>query len=346
MLTLDEKKIRKGKPIGLPYKGSKKQISKKIVEIIKQNFGTDKPIYDIFGGGGAITAECLINGLDVHYNDLDETATSMFQKVVSEDRNYLKTLIVSRDEFFKIYDKENKAVDDELKLLVNSFGNNRKGYLYSEEFSDLKHNLAAEIVKKHDVFSGYRKTETYLKAKSTSKERLQRLQQLEQLEQLQQLQRLERPEATNLDYKEFSDIENSILYLDPPYEGATGYGGEKKARNVLPDVYKKMRQKLLKMPAGSVIVEDEIEYKLGMPPNNYRMYVKDLRIQPNSFDNQSFYDWAFKMANKNIVLISSYEISDSRFECVYEFKNASRTNYGGAHRKKTEKLFMVKKGVK
>ncbi|HEN2581375.1 TPA: hypothetical protein ACGRGV_001198 [Streptococcus agalactiae] len=52
MLKLDEKKIRKGKPFGLPYQGSKKKISKKIVEIIKQNFGTDKKIYDIFGGGG------------------------------------------------------------------------------------------------------------------------------------------------------------------------------------------------------------------------------------------------------------------------------------------------------
>ena len=349
MLELNEKKIRKGKPIGLPYQGSKKKISKKIVEIIKQNFGTDKPVYDIFGGGGAITAECLLNGLEVHYNDLDETATSMFQKVVSEDRDYLKTLLISRDEFLKIREKENKTVDDELKLLVNSFGNNRKGYLYSEEFSDLKHNLAAEIVKKHDVFSGYRKTETYLKAKIAFKERLQRLQQLEQLEQLQQLQRLERPEATNLDYKEFSDIENAILYLDPPYEGATGYGGYEhggKARSVLPDVYNKMRQKLLKMPTGSVIVEEEIEYKLGMPPNNYRMYVKDLHIQPNSFENQSFYDWAFKMANKNIVLISSYEISDERFECVYEFKNARSTLQGGTSNNITEKLFMVKKEVK
>ena len=50
MLTLDEKKIRRGKPIGLPYRGSKKKISKKIIEIIKQNFGTNKVIYDVFGG--------------------------------------------------------------------------------------------------------------------------------------------------------------------------------------------------------------------------------------------------------------------------------------------------------
>lgn len=290
MLTLDEKKIRKGRPLGLPYQGSKKKISKKIVEIIKQNFGTDKPIYDIFGGGGAITAECLINGLGVHYNDLDETATSMFQKVVSEDRDYLKTLLVSRDEFLKIREKENKTVDDNLKLLVNSFGNNRKSYLYSEDFSDLKHNLAAEIVKSHDVFSGYRKTETYLKTKNAFKERLQRLQQLEQLEQLQQLQRLERPESTNLDYKEFSDIENSILYLDPPYENTVLKG-----------------------------------YSIS------------------EFDSQSFYDWAFKMANKNIVLISSYEISDERFKCVYEFKNARSTFQSGTSNNKTEKLFMVKK---
>ena len=358
MLTLDEKKVRKGKPVGLPYQGSKKKISKKIVEIIKQNFGTEKPVYDIFGGGGAITAECLINGLEVHYNDLDETVTSMFQKVVSEDRDYLKTLIVSRDEFFRIRVKENKTVDDNLKLLVNSFGNNRKGYLYSEEFSDLKYNLAIEIIKNHDTFDGYNKTETYLEAKDIFKDqtyqkprqdRKVQLVQLQQLQQLERLQQLQSVEATNLDYKAFSDIENSILYLDPPYQGATGYGGYEhggKARSVLPDVYNKMRQKLLKMPTGSVIVEEEIEYKLGMPPNNYRMYVKDLRIQPNSFENQSFYDWAYEMSKKNIVLISSYEISDERFECVYEFKTARSTFQSGTNNDRTEKLFMVKKGEK
>ncbi|AUN43413.1 hypothetical protein PP262_gp08 [Streptococcus phage vB_SthS_VA460] len=296
MLELNEKKIRKGRPIGLPYQGSKKKISKKIVEIIKQNFGADKPIYDIFGGGGAITAECMLNGLEVHYNDLDETVTSMFQKVVSEDRDYLKTLLVSRDEFFKILDKENKTIDDELKLLVNSFGNNRKGYLYSKEMSDIKYNLAFEIIKKYNVFSGYKKTEAYLREQTHQNQRFEqlgRLQQLErlgQLEQLQKLGRIQQLEATNLDYKEFSDIENAIFYLYPPYENTTLIG-----------------------------------YSI------------------NSFDSQSLYDWAYGMSKKNIVLISSYEISDSRFECVYEFKKARSTFQGGTNNK-TEKLFMVKKG--
>ena len=293
MLTLDEKKIRKGRPLGLPYQGSKKKISKKIVEIIKQNFGTEKPVYDIFGGGGAITAECLLNGLEVHYNDLDETVTSMFQKVVSEDRDYLKTLIVSRDEFFKIRVKENKTVDDELKLLVNSFGNNRKDYLYSKEFSDFKYNLAVEIIKNHDTFDGYKKTETYLKEKSAFKERMQQLQQLQQLERLQNIN-INNLKITNHDYKRFSYLSDAIIYLDPPYENTT--------------------------------------------LNGYSI---------NNFGSKAFYNWAYNMSKKNIVLISSYEISDKRFECVYEFKTARSTFLGrGTRGNKTEKLFMVKKEVK
>ena len=290
--------MRKGKPIGLPYQGSKKKISKKIVEIIKQNFGTDKPIYDIFGGGGAITAECLINGLEVYYNDLARTVTDMFQRVLSTDREFLKTLLVSRDEFFKIREKENKTVDDELKLLVNSFGNVRNTYLYSKEFSDLKYNLAIEIIKKHDTFSGYRKTDTYKNAyrpfdfgKESRAQVLQQLQRLQQLERVQQLQNINinRLEITNADYKHFSYLKDMIIYLDPPYE--------------------------------NTIVE------------GYNI---------DTFYSQSVYDWAYEMSKKNIVLISSYEISNNRFQCVYEFKKARSTLAAQVYGGKTEKLFMVK----
>lgn len=295
MLTLDEKKVRKGKPVGLPYQGSKKKISKKIIEIVKQNFGTEKPIYDIFGGGGAITAECMINGLDVHYNDLDRTITDMFQRVLATDREFLKTLIVSRDEFFRIRVKENKTVDDNLKMLVNSFGNDRRTYLYSKKFSDIKYNLAIEIIKNHDTFTNYKKTETYKNAyrpfdfgKESKNQGLPQLRPLQQLERVQQLGQLEDLRVTNLDYKAFSNVENAILYLDPPYENTTIEG-----------------------------------YSI------------------NDFDSKAFYNWAYKMSKKNIVIISSYEISNERFECVYEFKSARSTFQGGTNNK-TEKLFMVK----
>ena len=302
MLKLDEKKIRKGKPIGLPYQGSKKKISKKIVEIIKQNFGTDKPIYDIFGGGGAITAECILNGLEVYYNDLDKDITNAFERVISQDREWIKTLIVSHTEFFEIKYKENKTTDDFLKLLVNSFGNDKKSYLCSEEISDLKYNLAKEIIEKHDVFNGYKQTETYKRATYNAKQendkrlqqlerlgQLQQLQQLQQLERLQQLQQLNKIKATNKSYHDFSEVSGAILYLDPPYEGS-----------------------------------------------NQKGYT-------NSFDSQEFYDWAFEIAKTNIVIISSYSISDERFEAVYSFDKARSTLQGGENIKaKNEKLFMVK----
>jgi site-specific DNA-adenine methylase len=297
MLKLDEKKIRKGKPIGLPYQGSKKKISKKIIEIIKQNFGTDKPIYDIFGGGGAITAECILNGLDVHYNDLDKDITNAFERVISQDREWIKTLIISRTEFFEIKAKENKTTDDFLKLLVNSFGNDKKSYLYSKVISDLKYNLAKEIIGNHDVFGGYRQTETYKKVTSgldwnwfnTKPETHQQLEQIERLRQLERLQQINKIKATNKSYQDFSEVSGAILYLDPPYEGTS-----------------------------------------------QKSYI-------NSFDSQEFYDWAFEMAKTNIVVVSSYSISDKRFEAVYSFDKARSTLRGGQSNKtKNEKLFMVK----
>lgn len=164
-LKLDESKIRKGKPVGLPYVGSKKKISKKIVEIIKQNFGTEKTVYDLFGGGGAVTFECLINGLDVVYNDIDPLIGEAIQLVLNEDRDFIKEIIISRDEFYEIKMKKNKTAEDKLKLLANSFGNNEIDYLYSRKYSDLKYVLAREIVEKHDCFSGYKQTSTFKKSR-------------------------------------------------------------------------------------------------------------------------------------------------------------------------------------
>ena len=303
MLKLDEKKIRKGKPIGLPYQGSKKKVAKKIVEIIKQNFGADKVVYDVFGGGGAITAECLKTGLDVKYNDHCSFITAAFQKVISSDREWLKTLIISREEFLKIRAKQEKTLDDELKLLVNSFGNNRQDYLYGKNHADVKYNLAVEIIAKHNVFSGYKQTETYRNAarpfdvgkpvKNQVLNQLQQLQQLEQLEQLQQLGRLEQLEVTNKDYRAFTDVEGAIIYLDPPYE------------NTDVDGYSDSKQ----------------------------------------FNHAEFYDWAAEMARENIVLLSSYTVSDDRFEEVFRFETARSTLSGGIDKTRYEKLFMVKGGL-
>ena len=293
MLKLDEKKIRKGTPIGLPYQGSKKKVAKKIVEIIKQNFGADKVVYDVFGGGGAITAECLKTGLDVKYNDHCSFITAAFQKVISSDREWLKTLIISREEFLKIRAKQEKTLDDELKLLVNSFGNNRQGYLYGKAHADVKYNLAVEIIAKHNVFSGYKQTDTYRNAaRPFDVGKPVKNQVLNQLQQLGRVQQLGRLEVTNKDYRAFSDVKGAIIYLDPPYE------------NTDVDGYSDSKQ----------------------------------------FNHAEFYDWAAEMARENIVLLSSYTVSDDRFEEVFRFETARSTLSGGKGKGHCEKLFMVKGG--
>lgn len=80
--------------------------------------------------------------MDVIYNDLDKTITDMFIKVINVDKDYINGLICSREEFFEIKNKEHKSTTDELKLLVNSFGNNKEQYIYSKEKSEFKYELA------------------------------------------------------------------------------------------------------------------------------------------------------------------------------------------------------------
>ena len=162
--------------------------------------------------------------------------------------------------------------------------------MYSKEISDLKYNLAKEIIENHDVFSGYTQTETYKRSivKLQRLQQLEQLQQLQQLQQLEQLQQLDEVKATNKSYHDFGEVSGAILYLDPPYEGSHQKG-----------------------------------------------YI-------NSFDSQEFYDWAFEMSKSNIVIISSYSISDERFEVVYSFDKAHSTMGIGTRNDKCEKLFMVK----
>lgn len=286
---------RKGKPIGLPYQGSKKKISKKIVEIVKENFGTNKKVYDLLGGGGAVSCEFLLQGFDITYNEKNTSVYEMFRHSLNLKTEDLKNYIISRDEFFRILNKKEKMVEDNLKLLINSFGNDCKSYLYGVTNSDGKYNLAKEIIEKEGTWNNYKQTATYKKVVSDLniiKEK-QRFEQLEQLGRLQQLERVQRLELHNKSYKDFSHLENTIIYLDPPYENTKKYLGE-------------------------------------------------------YFDSQEIYDWAVEISKKNIVLVSSYIISDERFECVYEFTTARSTMQNGISKNssKTERLFMVKEHTK
>lgn len=290
-LLLDEKKIRKGKPVGLPYVGSKKKVSKKIAQIIVQNFGTDKPFYDLFGGGGAVSLEMKLNGFDeVHYNELDSMTVAAFKAALYEDFD-VRDLIATREEFFEIKNKERDGID-ELKLLVNSFGNDRKSYIYAKRFADEKTELALKIVNEEKNWRRYKQTSVYKGCTTSECENIQQIEQISRIQQIERIQQVDRHvDITNKDYKEFDWLHGTIVYLDPPYENATD------------------------------------EYKTG------------------KFDNAAFYNWAYNMSKNNIVIISSYEVSDEQFEPVFEFETARSTLNAKGFGHRTEKLFMVKAGL-
>lgn len=217
MLKFDEKKVRKGRPLGLPYVGSKRKISKKIVELIKQNYGTDKTVYDLFGGGGAVTLECMINDIGVVYNDINDLPMRAIKKIASEDFEFLKTLLTPRDEFMELRNKENIDEIEFLRLVVNSFGYNQTQYIYAMEHSEIKNKIAKDYIERFNTAKGY-------KVWNKSRGGYMRISQLERIAQLERLQEtLDIEGLNNLkvyaeDYTYFSDVENSIIYLDPPYK--------------------------------------------------------------------------------------------------------------------------------
>lgn len=217
MLKFDEEKVRKGRPLGLPYVGSKRKISKKIVELIKQNYGADKTVYDLFGGGGAVTLECMINGIDVVYNDINSLPMRAIKKIASEDFEFLRTLLIPYDEFMELRNKENIDEIEYLRLVVNSFGYNLRTYVSGLEKSGVKFKIAKDYIERFNTAKGYR-------VWNKSRNGYMRISQLEHLANLERLQEaLNVEDLNNLkvyaeDYTYFSDVENSIIYLDPPYK--------------------------------------------------------------------------------------------------------------------------------
>ena len=114
---------------GLPYKGSKNSIAKKIIDFLppSENF------YDLFAGGCAITHAALESGKykNVFVNDIEGGITQLFLDSVNGNYKDEKRWI-SREDFFKL-----KESDAYVKYCW-SFGNNGKTYLYSKEIEPYK----------------------------------------------------------------------------------------------------------------------------------------------------------------------------------------------------------------
>lgn len=117
---------------GLPYKGSKNRIAKRILDVLP----AAPVLYDVFCGGCAVTHAALLSGKysRVVANDINSMIPHAFEKALrggfrTEDR------WISRDDFQKLYKTDPYAA------ICFSFGNNLHEYCYARELEPYKRAL-------------------------------------------------------------------------------------------------------------------------------------------------------------------------------------------------------------
>ena len=114
---------------GMPYKGSKNQIAEKIINFLPEG----EWLYDLFGGGGAITHCATVSGKWKHvvYNEINPVVFKGFQMAVhGEFKN--ENRWISREDFFRLKDSDPYAA------ICFSFGNDLRSYAYSKECERFK----------------------------------------------------------------------------------------------------------------------------------------------------------------------------------------------------------------
>lgn len=295
------------KQVGIPYMGSKRQLSHEIVSYIMAKNPNCKHFYDLFGGGGAISFQALQhkNVQNVYYNEIDTAIVELIKKI--------KTDGVTA-EFYKWVDRETfhelKNGNDWYAGVVKtcwSFGNNvDKGYLFGTDIEKPKHLMHEVVVNRcvdsldrlnelglsipDAVFNGATIEKRRLSLYKSIRERidlqrLEQLQRLERLERLERLQQLERLELFNLSYEQVpitTPINETIIYCDPPYKGTGKY--------------------------------------------------------QNDIDHEAFLQWVKNSPYK--IYVSSYDFD---LPCVYEIKHRSSLSATNNSKKVVEKIFCNRK---
>ena len=209
---------------GFGYKGSKSQIADKIINFLPQA----NALYDLFGGGGAIThCAALSSKYDrVVYNDSGDCA-KLFEWAVDGIYKHTDPMrFITREMFFTEKDT-NPFVKYEW-----SFGNNGKDYLYGKNIEQYKHCLHNAVVYSDvkglnqllgidvpvfDDVKGLKERRLKYRCLFEGRGRTyQQLQHLERLQHLEHLEHLERLEIHNKSYSDFT-ITEGVIYCDIPY---------------------------------------------------------------------------------------------------------------------------------
>ena len=227
--------------------GSKRKLANQILIFIRNRHPDAVNLYDLFGGGGAISFNALGLFKEVHYNEIETSMVELIYEIQTNGFNPEWWQPVTREKFIENLDLTTPTAS--VIKTCWSFGNNKKGYLYGKEIEELKLSAHDFIVNNtiesrlkfnqltgldlplFDDNSSFYDRRILIKRAIKGRFDLQRLkileslQRLERLESLQSLESLERLELTNLSYEKVDIKPNSIVYCDIPYKGTATYKG-------------------------------------------------------------------------------------------------------------------------
>mgnify|MGYP001158826964 FL=1 len=124
--------------LGLPYMGSKRKLAKKIVDKILADNPTCHYVFDLFGGGGAISFELIQREQikKVVYNDINTGVVELLKDIRDNGVTDKYYQWVSRETFHK--HKNDKDWFGGLCQVVWSFGNGQKTYLFGRDIEEYK----------------------------------------------------------------------------------------------------------------------------------------------------------------------------------------------------------------
>lgn len=234
------------KQYGMPYMGSKSGIAEKIIDVLP----AAPVLYDLFGGGGAISHCAVLSGKwkKVKYNELNRSTFEGFHTAVNGGFNN-ETRWIGRGDFARL-----REYDPYVKICY-SFGNDGRTYAYNKYIEPYKRALHYAVV--HGDFALYLKLtgidlapelagmnmeerrlamrkvsmlnidrirkRVYSPTSAATFGTLDHLQRLNRLQGLSELQKLHKMHFFNGDYRDVPIMGQGIIYCDIPYENTAEY---------------------------------------------------------------------------------------------------------------------------
>lgn len=245
------------KKLGLNYMGSKRRLAPKILNEISKYNPNISYLYDLFGGGGAISFLAIQLPMikKVVYNDLNSGIFELLKQVINNGVKKEYYTFYDREYFLK--HKDDNTIIGGLLSTCYSFGGNQMCYLYGKDKEEDKKLLHQIIVDKDEdsliklenkynikipnklIFNKLSINERRLKVTGFIKKIckgnkiVKHLDIIQHLIGIQQLERIQQLKSYNLkldllnksyDVVEINTpIEDTVIYLDPPYKGTGKY---------------------------------------------------------------------------------------------------------------------------